>query len=253
MSLATQVCRSCGATFRSGISYVNKEYCKTCWVDSGLSRSFVDVSTSEESGASAVSRRDQSRGHPVTVIIASAVVMVGFFLPWLSFENGGFRGSVSGDEIAKALDSYWLVFGGGLAAASITSLYFAKTFRDARAAVAVSGWIPLSFLVVKIARALTGTGLEGFAVGSSGMKLGIGLLLCAGGLLVVALGAPGLKRRSANTTTAMGGDGVVATGPLANQAATTTGSAASGRYCGQCGKPVLVSNAFCTSCGQKLD
>lgn len=195
-----------------------------------------------------------SQGNPTAVFIGGLLAMVGFFLPWLNVGTDQFHVGLSGDEIAETLESYWIVFGGGLVAVSVAGLFVAKTIHDARVAVAVSGWVPLLFLVIKITRALTGTGLEGLAVASSGMALGPGLFLSVGGLLTVALGALGLRRCGAIAAAVTRDGGAEApTGQLANHSVVATETAASDRYCGQCGRPARTSNAFCTGCGGKLD
>ena len=252
--LATRVCRQCGASFWSGRSYADRDYCRSCSAIGGLGQNNVNELRIAHASpnASGHGRMEQSGGHPAIVLIAGAVTMVGFFLPWLSFGPAALHMSVSGDEIAKTLDSYWLVFGGGLAAVLFAGFYIAKTIRDARVAVAVSGWVPLMFLVIKITRALTGAGIEGLAVSSSGMRLGLGVFLSAGGLLAVALSASRLRSYVVAEATVVHNTFAEVTSQVADPGNAATETAPHDRYCGHCGRAARADNAFCTGCGHKV-
>ena len=197
--------------------------------------------------------RPASGGRPTLVFVGGLLATVGFFLPWLQFGSSQFRVAVSGDEIAKTLDSYWIVFWAGLTAMSLAGMYAAKALRDVRLAVAACGLVPLLFLVIKITRALTGAGIEGLAVGSSGMTLGLGVFLSAGGLLMVALGASRLRSYGAVGSSADGDKSVEPISGVVESGNSEAKAVVGARYCGHCGKAASAAIAFCTGCGQKLE
>ena len=62
------VCKNCGSEFKSGMNWANKDYCKSCWVDGGLSQS---VGKGPDASSSEACRFDNDRDSSGSIVDGS--------------------------------------------------------------------------------------------------------------------------------------------------------------------------------------